>query len=509
MIRTQIHNSRDSLFAILVSLLVFSACFGSATSTDDAQTGPEIAGGEMLDPGGGEREVQELGVFWDILARGEIPASGTLSVRDFLGRHTLTLPVENHCVQEICLTARTTSLSRSVDGRMRVGALIDIDAPPTLGTAPLATHFVLALDTGASMEGPKLDQLRQSLLRWFDTLKPDDRITIVSFQREAQIRILDAPAQDPRLHAQVGALVASGESNIYDGLRRSYETIDALPKLHRESRVILISDGNSDRNLVDFERIAVLSARYARHGTSTSVLALGSSIDADLVRTIADNGHGPYYFLEAGQALDAVLVQEQSERIELLATDAILTLQWPESAQMQPIWPLESAKWDRQQISIDLSPITRVQGTTPIGSQRGGFRGQSTTLAMEWTLPSTFVSFSATAHLQYRQNDTFANKTVSTEIRLSDPRETTTPASQALRRAKALFDIFTTYLVVCDLIERGDLPDADRRLADQINATMNVLPHIEALDLYQEYDAMLRFRENIRSHYPGLTAFDP
>jgi von Willebrand factor type A domain len=115
-------------------------------------------------------------------------------------------------------------------------------------------NVVLVLDTSGSMQGQRLELLKQAVTRVIDTLTVSDRVAIVPFSSTASVlgdemgRLLTASATNKDiLIAAIDGLVAEGSTNFYDALQHAFNalnlTIQAELHVPCNSAILFFTDG--------------------------------------------------------------------------------------------------------------------------------------------------------------------------------------------------------------------------------------------------------------------------
>jgi Ca-activated chloride channel family protein len=216
-------------------------------------------------------------------------------------------------------------------GPSRVDLALQILAlAPGIERARPPLSVVLAVDISASMTGPPIERVIQSIVRLVDLLDEKDRLGVVAFSEEASevtpLCFVDAAtkrlvaARARRLHVERG-------TNVEAGLR---EAARMLPPRgpHERQAILLLSDGEPNRGLASAVDLAAL-ARSFRPDVAVSTLGYGEHHNEDLLRALAEGGSGRYSFIADPAVCEIELAQALgaqgdvvAEAIELAITPA-------------------------------------------------------------------------------------------------------------------------------------------------------------------------------------------
>ena len=116
----------------------------------------------------------------------------------------------------------------------------------------ISADLICIIDVSGSMQGEKIEQVRESLKILVDMMQPKDRIALVLFSESAEL-LYDLNYLDEKNKSKVKDLIekieAGGGTNIASGLEIAVEILKKEKKKEnnnkegRSSSVILLSDG--------------------------------------------------------------------------------------------------------------------------------------------------------------------------------------------------------------------------------------------------------------------------
>ncbi|KAF8688078.1 hypothetical protein HU200_042445 [Digitaria exilis] len=195
--------------------------------------------------------------------------------------------------------------------------LVHVKAPGMIdaGDAPRAPlDLVTVLDVSGSMSGEKLALLKQAMGFVIDNLGPHDRLAVVAFSSGAHrvtrlLRMSDAGKGQAR--TAVESLVASGGTNIAEGLRTAAKVLDERRHRNAVSSVILLSDGQDNYTMMrqgqgsipNYE--SLVPASFTRTGTGNGdwsspihTFGFGNDHDAAAMHIVAESTGGTFSYIE-------------------------------------------------------------------------------------------------------------------------------------------------------------------------------------------------------------------
>jgi Ca-activated chloride channel family protein len=85
-------------------------------------------------------------------------------------------------------------------------------------------NLTLVVDTSGSMEGLSLEMVQAGLSRLVDSLRPDDRVAIVSYSDDAALRLPMTPrSEEAAIRRVISELSPQASTNLEAGLRVGYQ----------------------------------------------------------------------------------------------------------------------------------------------------------------------------------------------------------------------------------------------------------------------------------------------
>jgi hypothetical protein len=122
-------------------------------------------------------------------------------------------------------------------------------------------------DVSGSMQGAKLDQAKQGLLRALDDMAKTNLVGLVSFADKVKARVEIAPIGVNRFEIAnaVRGMRAGGETALYDAIRAGIEMTDAVPGGDNDIRaVVVLTDGVATGGNAGLTDVVRLSSRDER-----------------------------------------------------------------------------------------------------------------------------------------------------------------------------------------------------------------------------------------------------
>ena len=208
---------------------------------------------------------------------------------------------------------------------------------------PLAVAVVL--DRSGSMSGEKFALARQAVDRCLGLLRPSDRSALVVFDEAVDLLQSLEPATAANRGtalARLGEIQPRGSTDLAAGWLAGAQQAGQAAGNGTAARVLLLTDGLANHGLTEPRALAGLALELRTRGVATSTFGVGADFDERLLEAMAEAGGGNFYYLERAEAMLEMLTRELSDALEIVARDAAVTLDLPESVAVESPagWPV-------------------------------------------------------------------------------------------------------------------------------------------------------------------------
>lgn len=187
---------------------------------------------------------------------------------------------------------------------------VDLHLPSKLDIPTVA--MVMVIDrSGSMMEAhgagagiAKIELAKEGAAQAVAQLSERDYAGVITFDDAANWVVDLQPLGDPGMFkSKIGSISSGGGTNIYAGLAPA---VDALIASKAKSRhIVLLTDGVSAPG--DYDG---LIAKMAANNITLSTVAVGLDADTNLMKYLAQEGKGNYYYTEDGNALPQIFAHE-------------------------------------------------------------------------------------------------------------------------------------------------------------------------------------------------------
>jgi Ca-activated chloride channel family protein len=241
---------------------------------------------------------------------------------------TLTLRTDRRLIRA---AARST--------RYLLATIFAPTAPPRAERRPV--NVALVLDRSGSMDGErKFGLAREAVEQSLRLLRPEDRFTLVVYDTEVDV-LCEAVAATPEARrmalSRLRDVGPRGGTDLHAGWTAAAAQIGAGLRDDAITRALLLTDGLANHGITEHGALVEKSAELRRFGIVTSTFGVGADFDERLLRDVAHEGGGNFYFIETPAQIADLLTSELGEALEIVARDAVLHVALPDGADAEPL----------------------------------------------------------------------------------------------------------------------------------------------------------------------------
>jgi len=218
-------------------------------------------------------------------------------------------------------------LKEAVCASARLPLLIEINPdefPPKQPGKRSPVNLGLVLDRSQSMEGEKFELMLESACRAVESVGKDDGLAVVFFDDDVYTLYSGKGDQPKAVCGAIREVSVGSCTNLCGGWARGAELLEKLRTPGELSRVVLFTDGQANRGLVEPAVICKQVEEWRRRGVQTTTLGFGRGYHEELLRRMASDGQGNHAYIEDSQRLSAFFELEMSSLLKAKGTDVRL-----------------------------------------------------------------------------------------------------------------------------------------------------------------------------------------
>jgi Ca-activated chloride channel homolog len=185
--------------------------------------------------------------------------------------------------------------------------------------------LTFAIDTSGSMtRDERLENVQMALKALVNQLQPDDAVSLVAFNDQAQVLLPRTQARlKQRIVDAIDALTSDGGTNVEAGLNLAYRIADESYSPDAVNRVILCSDGVANVGAKGPDDILRTVKVFAGRGIDLSAIGFGrQQYNDEMMVKLADNGNGSCHFADTFEEAKRIFTEQLPPHLNALARDA-------------------------------------------------------------------------------------------------------------------------------------------------------------------------------------------
>ena len=202
--------------------------------------------------------------------------------------------------------------------------------PLDLSNTP-ASHLVFLIDvSGSMMDYNKLPLLKSSLKLLLQNLKPQDKVSIVTYASGTQVALEPTSVRErEKIEKVLDGLETGGATSGEQGIQLAYEQAHKAFIKGGNNRIILATDGDFNVGINNPNDLKAFIEKQREGGVYLSVLGFGmGNYRDDMSETLADSGNGNYAYIDNLTEAKKVLVNEFGGTLFTVAKDVKLQVEF-------------------------------------------------------------------------------------------------------------------------------------------------------------------------------------
>lgn len=310
---------------------------------------------------------QDGAFFRDRALARVVPRPGTITAEGLLSEHDLPLGSTPACSLLLCPVlrgAKVRLLTRpEVTHLVQLGFTSGVSAE-TFRRAPL--NLVAVVDRSGSMSGRKLVLVKETLLEIRRKLRPEDRISVVTFDDRAAVALSPAPASAGSVARAIRRLATGGGTNLEAGLAAGFRVARQSRRFDGTTRVMLFTDERPNIGRTDAGRFRRMAEGAASIGIGLTTVGVGVDFGAELASTVSAIAGGNLFYFPDPAKMAEVIREDFAMMVTELGRDLDLSITPREGLRVAGLYGIPASAVKREGRTL------RVTVKTLFASRRRG-----------------------------------------------------------------------------------------------------------------------------------------
>lgn len=215
---------------------------------------------------------------------------------------------------------------------------VQIDAIPgaSMAQVQMPLNLSLVLDKSGSMQGKKIQNLREAAKLVVDRLGPQDTISIVAFSDRKYLIADSQPVTDREaLKKKIDRIRDGGGTAISGGMSQGLAELNKSLTPDRVSRMLLLTDGQT---FGDEKQCKKLGEQAGDSGIVVNALGLGDDWNEDLLDEIAEASGGVADFIDSPDKIVTFFQQAVQSMQDTVVQNTQMVLRLANGITPRQVW---------------------------------------------------------------------------------------------------------------------------------------------------------------------------
>ncbi len=201
--------------------------------------------------------------------------------------------------------------------------LIDIKSKGGALLGMMPANFALVLDRSGSMDGEKMDNVKEAIGYVVDHLSDADLVSVTIFDDQVETLIPNQAAKNREaIKAAIANVIPRGGTQISDGLKAGLAEVMKGYAKDRVNRILLLTDGQT---WDDEDACLKLAEEAGKQGIAITSIGIGNEWNEKLLLQLAERSHGNSHWIQNPIAVLDAFQQEMEGMQAVAATNLKIT----------------------------------------------------------------------------------------------------------------------------------------------------------------------------------------
>jgi Ca-activated chloride channel family protein len=235
--------------------------------------------------------------------------------------------------------------------------LLEILPAADLPIKRLPLNLCLVLDRSTSMQGMRLQQVKEATRQIIDRLHEEDTLSIVTFSDRAEVVLPARRGADKAiLKSIVSTIQSGGGTEMLQGLIGGLQELEQGRSIGSVNHLILLTDGQT---YGDEEGCLQQSEYAAQRGISLSTMGIGSDWNEDLLDAMATYSGGSSIYIESPRKVVETFRERIHSLAAVVAREVELSVRLTEGIKMRDVFQVSPhiTRLDPQKATLNLGPL--------------------------------------------------------------------------------------------------------------------------------------------------------
>ncbi|OZM56939.1 hypothetical protein CIB95_09215 [Lottiidibacillus patelloidae] len=242
-------------------------------------------------------------------------------------------------------------------GKEKNHLLVELKGNATKQVERSPINLAIVLDRSGSMTGNPLHYCKEAVKFVVSQLTDKDLLTVVVFDNEVETVFgPENVTHKDLLKHKIDQISTRGLTNLSGGLIQGCQHVLKQKEKDYVNRVIVLSDGQANRGVTDFNQLMMITDEYQSAGVTISTIGVSEHFDEEVMEGISEHGKGNFYFIDEVEGIPAIFAEELEGLLSVIAQNVTLAINPKDGVEVHKVFGYEP-KQEEEGLKLNLGDM--------------------------------------------------------------------------------------------------------------------------------------------------------
>lgn len=199
--------------------------------------------------------------------------------------------------------------------------------PAPSNTQRIPLNVSVVLDRSGSMAGNKIEYVKKATQFLIQHLTPEDTFSLVTYDSQITVDVPPSPVvYKDQISQKINTFKPGSSTNLSGGWLQGCQLVADHRADNTVNRVLLLTDGRANQGVTSTTRLGSMARQKREEGITTSTMGVGMDFNEDLLRQMATEGGGAFYFIDNPDQAPQIFSMELRDLLNVVGQNLVVTI---------------------------------------------------------------------------------------------------------------------------------------------------------------------------------------